>query len=256
MADRLRLSRTEISRIVGGDPRAIRQFEELLSFVNNTDPSMIVEAIIAAAVAGGQAQEALAKLAVLDRVAAPLAPVSEPQADPLTPGSVPLSQADWLLPSTVPLKKPSWGAFYDTGNQTAALANTAYTVDFDTTSAISGMSISSGVVTVDTSALYAIRYALHFEETGGTPADVYSWLAIDGANVPYSLNKSQIQGNGTLMNSSADWLSDLAAGSTISVKWATSSTNVQLAATSAGAFHPAGASANLVVTDNIDSLEV
>lgn len=61
MVDRLRLSRAQIAKIVGGDPEAIRQFEKLFAMGDGMDASLS-DIALAAGAADGKANEALATL--------------------------------------------------------------------------------------------------------------------------------------------------------------------------------------------------
>lgn len=78
MVDRLRLSRSQIAKIVGNDPEAIKQFEKLFQMAD-TQETGIDEVAVVAGTADGKAGQALAELQriadALEAIA--LAPIGE-----------------------------------------------------------------------------------------------------------------------------------------------------------------------------------
>ena len=75
-----------------------------------------------------------------------------------------------------------WGSFYDTTQQIAAVANTAYSVGINTTDPDSqGISIASGSrITFSRSGVYSITYSAQFVNTSTSIHDVDIWLRKNG----------------------------------------------------------------------------
>lgn len=71
-----------------------------------------------------------------------------------------------------------WGSFYDTTQQIAAAANTAYSVGINSTDPDSqGISIASGSrVTFSSAGVYSITYSVQFVNTSTSIHDVNIWL--------------------------------------------------------------------------------
>jgi hypothetical protein len=71
-----------------------------------------------------------------------------------------------------------WGSFYDTTQQIAAAANTAYSVGINSTDADSrGISIVSGSrVTFSRAGVYSVTYSVQFVNTSSSIHDINIWL--------------------------------------------------------------------------------
>ena len=71
-----------------------------------------------------------------------------------------------------------WGSFYDTTQQIAAVANTAYSVGINTTDPDSqGISIASGSrITFARSGVFSITYSVQFVNTDNSIHDINIWL--------------------------------------------------------------------------------
>ncbi len=71
-----------------------------------------------------------------------------------------------------------WGSFYDTTQQIAAAANTAYSVGINSTDPDSqGISIASGSrVTFSRAGVYSITYSVQFVNTSTSIHDVNIWV--------------------------------------------------------------------------------
>jgi hypothetical protein len=75
-----------------------------------------------------------------------------------------------------------WGSFYDTTQQIASVANTAYSVGINTTDPDShGVSIASGSrITFARSGVYSITYSVQFVNTSTSIHEVDIWLRKNG----------------------------------------------------------------------------
>jgi hypothetical protein len=169
--------------------------------------------------------------------------------EPELPFDFDLSTAALLQPDTPPEPSPAYyGAFTDAGNQTAAVINTAYPVEFDTIGAEFGVRIGPGdtEVTFDSGGLYRLEYTVQLDLSGGSPANAAIWLRRNGVtNVPNSANLVSVE-RGMIV--ARAHLLTVAAGEYVELMWSVGGTNVRLQATAASAPVPDVPSAALTVT--------
>jgi len=85
-----------------------------------------------------------------------------------------------------------WGSFYDTTQQIASVANTAYSVGINTTDPDSqGISIANGSrITFARSGVYSITYSVQFVNTSTSIHDVDIWLRKNGGGSAGNLTAS------------------------------------------------------------------
>ena len=74
------------------------------------------------------------------------------------------------------------GSFYDTTTQTIAVANTAYSMSYNTTVLSNLTRVSSTKVYVETSGVYNIQFSCQLENSDSTDHDVDIWLSVNGTN--------------------------------------------------------------------------
>ena len=144
-----------------------------------------------------------------------------------------------------------WGSFYDTTQQIASVANTAYSVGINTTDPDSqGISIASGSrITFARSGVFSITYSVQFVNTSTSIHDVDIWLRKNGGgsagNVTASDSKfSVISSHGGVdghVIGCVNYVLKLAADDYLELIWAT--TNVQasiqsLPSSPSGPVHP------------------
>ena len=143
------------------------------------------------------------------------------------------------------------GSFHDTTSQTASVANTPYSVTFNTTE------LSCPHVTLDggdtsnvvfaTQGLYEFSMRLHFSSTNSARSFIWIWYRINGVDVPYSATRFSIESNGGLRNAAWGFTLSLDAGDKVQIMWAADSTSVKLDAPADTAFCPTTPSAKLLV---------
>ena len=84
------------------------------------------------------------------------------------------------------LKFP-YGAFSRNTQQTAALANTAYAVAFDTTDFSNDVTLVSNTqITATNSGIYNFQFSAQLENTDNASSDVYFWIKQNGTNLTAS----------------------------------------------------------------------
>ena len=140
------------------------------------------------------------------------------------------------------------GLFYSTTDQTAAVANTGYPVEFEITYLGSGVSVVSDTrITVTAAGVYSFQVTLQTEHSDGSTVTLWTWINKNGTDVPYGGQAMSIKGSGV---QTAHWnfSIDLTAGQYIEMYWATSSTALSLQSTAATAPHPGIPSAVVAVS--------
>lgn len=167
-------------------------------------------------------------------------------------------QALALSPPPKEFRTPRYGSFYDTTDQVAALANTAYGMTYNATDLTQGVYIGSPTsrVYVDTANIYNIQFSAEFINTSGGTANAWIWLRKNGADIPNSASTVRVQGNNTELVAAWNFLLQMNAGDYFEIMWEVSDVALSLHADPATAVHPAIPSIILTVTDNVSSLEV
>jgi hypothetical protein len=138
----------------------------------------------------------------------------------------------------------NWGSFWDTTDQVATAANTAYSVTLNGADANnSGVSVVSGSrVTFATQGVYSLTFSIQFVNTDSQIHDVNVWLRKNNSgsvgDVPDSDSRLSIQqkhggvdGYGLM---TVNFVLKLAAGDYIEMIWATTSTQVSIQTVPAG----------------------
>lgn len=167
-------------------------------------------------------------------------------------------QALALAPPPKQYLTPRYGSFYDTTDQVAALANTAYGMTFNSTSLSQGVYIGSTTsrIYVDRANVYNIQFSAQFINTSGGAHDVWVWLAKNGTAVADTATALRIEGNNTQDVAAWNFLLPMNAGDYFELMWEVSDVALSLQQDAATAIHPAIPSIILTVTDNVSSLEV
>jgi hypothetical protein len=130
------------------------------------------------------------------------------------------------------------GLFYSTTDQTAAVANTGYPVEFEITYLGSGVSVVSDTrITVTAAGIYSFQVTLQTEHSDASTVTLWTWINKNGADVPYGGQATSIKGSGA-QTTHWNFSIDLTAGQYIEMYWATSSTALSLQSTAATAPHP------------------
>jgi hypothetical protein len=137
-----------------------------------------------------------------------------------------------------------WGSFWDTTTQTAAAANTAYSItlnSYDT--ANNGVSVVSGSrVTFANGGVYSLTFSIQFTNADNQIHDANVWLRKNDSgstgDVPdtdskFSVINSHGGVHGNLIGT-VNFVMSLSAGDFIELVWATTSTQVTLETIAAG----------------------
>jgi hypothetical protein len=88
-----------------------------------------------------------------------------------------------------------YGSFYDTTDQTATVANTAYSMSFNTTDLVGGVTLASGSrIYPNSVGVFDIQFSAQLKKNTGGDVKVYIWLAKNGTNVADTNSSVQITG--------------------------------------------------------------
>lgn len=142
------------------------------------------------------------------------------------------------------------GLFYSTVDQTAALVNTGYPVEFENTYIGNGVSIAgvdSTRITASADGVYNFQVTLQLEHNNSSSAILWTWINKNGTDQSYGGQKNTIKGNDDI---AVHWnfSIDLTAGQYIEMYWATDDTQLNLHTEAATAPHPGLPSAIVAVS--------
>ena len=140
-----------------------------------------------------------------------------------------------------------YGAFQDTTDQTAALANTAYAMTLNTTDYANGVSVaSSSRITVADSGIWNLQWSGQFENPDSQDHDVRVWLKINGTVVVGSTGFFAVPSKHGSVNGHAlvgwNYFLSLNASDYVELWWETDSTQVSIQAYPAAGNYPSTAS--------------
>lgn len=133
-----------------------------------------------------------------------------------------------------------YGSFYDTTTQTAALINTPYAMQLNTTAESNQIAVASGSrITFRNRGTYNVQFSAQLDQTSGTSQKIYIWLRRNGTDIPYS--SSVVAVPNTTSESVAAWnfIVTVLGGDYVEIMWAVDSTAVQIPTFAATAFSPA-----------------
>ena len=134
---------------------------------------------------------------------------------------------------------------------TAALADTAYKIQFDTPSMAGGVSLDGTYPTrivFSEAGIYLLGFSAQITSTNASSVEFRFWPVINGTDVAGSTIVASLKNNGDTTVVSRTALFSMAAGDYLEVEWATTSTSSYLEAHAATAYAPASPSATLSIT--------
>ena len=146
----------------------------------------------------------------------------------------------------------SYGSFYDTTDQFAAVANTAYGMTFNTTDTVatSGFSIGSPTsrIYTDRTDVYNIQFSAQLLSNSGGTHTVWIWFRKNGTDIADSTTKVTVEGNNTAVVAAWNYVLQLNATDYFEIMWASNDTHVYLHEEAATGLHPRIPSVILTVT--------
>ena len=140
------------------------------------------------------------------------------------------------------------GLFYSTTDQTAAVVNTGYPVEFENTYLGNGVSIVSDTrITVSADGVYSFQVTLQTDHVGGSDSTITTWINKNGTDVPYGGQQQTVKGN-SIHAVFWNFSIDLTVGQYIEMYWATDDTSLTLDTQPAASPHPGIPSAIVAVS--------
>jgi hypothetical protein len=228
---KLNLSRDQLATFLS-DHEQIRQFERLFNAVDQEVPLTVEAALLAASVAEGKAEQAMA---LIERLRA---------------------DVDGLQSAPPPreLKMPRYGTFYDTTTQTAAAINTAYPITFNTTDLSRGVYRGSPTsrIVVDREGVYDFQFSAQLDNTSGGNHLIFIWCRKNGVDVAQSASQVALKGTDGELVAAWNFVLQMKALDYFELVWSVNNTAVQILAQAAAAPVPAIPSVLLTVTNNIE----
>ena len=125
-----------------------------------------------------------------------------------------------------------YGAFYDTTDQTAASATTAYVVTLNGISASKGVSIQSGSrITTEFRGVYNIQFSIQLKNTTNSSQDVDIWFRKNGTDIPDSNSRFGIparasSGDPAHTIAALNFIAEMAVNDYVELVWCTSDVGV------------------------------
>ena len=127
----------------------------------------------------------------------------------------------------------NYGQFYDTTSQSGS-ANTAYTIQLNSTAFASGVSIVSGSrISVENDGTYNLQFSAQLDRVSGSGVKAVTiWLAVTGSNVANTSTNVIMSGGAAASATVEAWnyLVPLNAGEYCELMWSTQDANLQIIA--------------------------
>ena len=145
-------------------------------------------------------------------------------------------------PPVTPITPVSFGSFYSTDTQAAAVINTAYAITYNNADTAYGIYRDPGdssKIKVSRPAIYNVQFSVQIDKTSGGTGQFYIWPAINGTAVANSASLIQIQGNNAEIFSAANFFLPLSNGDYFQLYFSVSDLSVQLQSFAAAAPVPA-----------------
>lgn len=138
-----------------------------------------------------------------------------------------------------------------TTSQTAAAANTAYAIGWDTPSFNSGVSLDptdNTKIVFEEDGVYLLAFSVELLSNSSNQKNAWFFPKINGATSPGSTIKVTVSENGGNIVMSRSAAFQMTAGSYLQAMWAVDDTNLWLDATAATAFAPSSPAAIMAIT--------
>jgi hypothetical protein len=142
-------------------------------------------------------------------------------------------------------------AFFGQDNDiTAAAADTAYAITYDTPPMSDGISLGSPAsrIVFEEGGTYLLAFSAQITSTSGSTVGFRFWPRINGVDVPGSTMVANLHQNNATTVISRTAIFQVSAGDYLEAMWAVDSTSGYLHATPATAYAPAAPSTSLSVT--------
>lgn len=153
------------------------------------------------------------------------------------------------LDTVTGLEDFTYGAFSDTTNQTANVANTAYEVRFNTTDFSQGHYIRNNTeIVANTTGVYNYQFSMQLTSTSAALHNAYIWIRKNNVDVPNTATILSFSENKQYGVAAWNFFVNMNAGDHVHLMWAVDDTRISIAAPAATAFCPAVPSVILTVS--------
>lgn len=142
-------------------------------------------------------------------------------------------------------------SLYRTSDVTAAAANTAYAIQYDTPTGNKGILLDTTDPTkiVFTQAgEYLILFSAQITSSSASTVNFYFWPRLNGVDAPNNTMINSLHNNGATFVSSRGAMFNVSAGDHLQVMWAVSDTSGSLDASAATAFSPSAPASTVHIT--------
>lgn len=154
------------------------------------------------------------------------------------------------------LNRPT-ALYYSTTDQTAAVINTAYPVEFENTYFENGMTINGGSnsqITVNRAGIYNFQMSGQLFSGNSSAKTAQIWIRRNGTDIGYSAHAYTDDINSGYLEVNWNFNIDLQAGGYIEIMWATTDTNLYFNSVAPSAPYP-GISSVVMAVNFISNLE-
>ena len=144
-----------------------------------------------------------------------------------------------------------YGICLATTTQTATAINTPQKVVFDTLPVASGVTVAGSPatqITVAEGGVYEASFSCQLTSTSASLQRFWTWLRINGTDLPLSQLESTVQANGGASIVSRTVPLPMAAGDYLEIMWAVDNTNLTMTAGAASGFYPSGSACVYTLT--------
>ena len=144
-----------------------------------------------------------------------------------------------------------YGVFSSDTDQTAAVVETAYAVEFTDTDSSSGVALDAGdgsLVVCSRAGLYNFQFSAQLAKSTSSVGYAWIWPRVNGTDVPNSATKVSIAGSGSEVVPSWNFVLPMDEGDEFQLMYAFSATSISFEAVVAETFCPAIPSVILTVT--------
>lgn len=144
----------------------------------------------------------------------------------------------------------SYGSFVNTTNQTASLANTAYSLELNKTELSNQISVVSGSrITFLNTGIYDLQFSAQLNKASGSPANIDIWLAYTGSNVDDTNTRVTVAGSQAKAVAAWDFMFEvLNPNDYVELKWSVTNADVYIYSETTGSTPTRPALPSLIVT--------
>jgi len=142
-------------------------------------------------------------------------------------------------------------SLYRTTDVTAAAADTAYAIQYDTPTGNKSISLDGTdptKIVFDEAGEYLIMFSAQITSSSASTVNFYFWPRLNGTDAPNNTMVNSLHNNGATFVVSRSAKFDVTAGDYLQVMWATSSTSGFLDAQAVTAFSPAAPASTVHIT--------